>query len=256
MGLIPTFCPGQYQAKGVNFDLSTYITNALGLGIADGHDGTLSVWLKPDSGKDAVSMPFFTTGNDAAGHIARVFCGRDSNNGISFSHWGTGSSPTRRILMQTDGVAQPITGGVWWHILASWSNSGLGNPNWVYINGSAATMLSGGGGTTLNGGTIFYSDTPAGVGYETDFTTQRYKGDMAELWFDPTFIDLSVQANREKFIKGGRPVELGDQGQGPTGSQPALCLRGGASQFLTNAGSGGNFTTTIGALTDATTSPP
>lgn len=70
--------------------------------------------------------------------------------------------------------------------------------------------------------------------------------EIAELWFAPTFIDFSVQANRRKFADAdGKPLDLGANGSLPLGVQPAIYLsvREGeeASAFLENRGSGENF---------------
>lgn len=84
--------------------------------------------------------------------------------------------------------------------------------------------------------------------------TSRMFGDLAELYFAPgQYIDFSVEANRRKFITStGYPVNLGADGSTPTGVAPLIYLRGGASGFPTNLGSGGGFTLT-GTLVDAST---
>jgi len=52
-------------------------------------------------------------------------------------------------------------------------------------------------------------------------------GDVSEFWFDDSFMDLSIQANRDKFLTGsGKPAELGSTGQLPTGSTPRMYLTG------------------------------
>jgi hypothetical protein len=55
-----------------------------------------------------------------------------------------------------------------------------------------------------------------------------------------------------KFYDGSCPVDLGDNGQIPTGSSPTIYLRRGpadpATAFLTNHGTGGNFLNDVGTL--------
>ncbi len=86
----------------------------------------------------------------------------------------------------------------------------------------------------------------------------KLDGDIADLRIDfGTYIDLSVEANRRKFISSsGRPVDLGSDGSVPTGSAPDIFLSGDTATWHTNDGVGGGFTEN-GALTDgATVTPP
>ena len=79
--------------------------------------------------------------------------------------------------------------------------------------------------------------------------------DIAELYFTNEFLDLSVEANRRKFIgANGRPVDLGDDGSEPTGTAPLVYLKNPVETWHINAGSGGGFTET-GELTAGTDSP-
>ena len=78
---------------------------------------------------------------------------------------------------------------------------------------------------------------------------------LSEIWFDTTFFDLSMSANRLKFIDvNGYPVNLGSDGSTPTGSQPILYLKNPAASVGTNSGSGGNLTAN-GTFVAASTSP-
>lgn len=85
-------------------------------------------------------------------------------------------------------------------------------------------------------------------------------GDIADFWFAPGINlldgvgDIPI-ATRRKFISAaGKPVDLGTNGDLPTGTAPAVFFSGNASNFATNKGTGGNFTVN-GILTDATASP-
>ncbi|WP_374374491.1 hypothetical protein [Dongia sp.] len=91
------------------------------------------------------------------------------------------------------------------------------------------------------------------------FADTPYDGDIAELWFDDSFIDFSILANRRKFMNDeGKPIDLGADGSLPTGNAPLIYLsvRPGdtAADFLVNRGTGNNFTQS-GVLTLADTSP-
>lgn len=81
----------------------------------------------------------------------------------------------------------------------------------------------------------------------------------AEVWFDTTFIDFTVEENRLKFMTpDGKPADIGADGSAPTGDQPLIYLsvRAGdsAADFCNNRGTGPNFTQN-GSLTLAPSSP-
>lgn len=93
------------------------------------------------------------------------------------------------------------------------------------------------------------------VGRDVAGVGNRIDADIAELWFDQTFLDISVESNRRKFIDAsGFPVDLGTDGSTPTGSVPLAYFNGDTDTWHTNEGDGGVFTE-IGALTDADSSP-
>ena len=85
--------------------------------------------------------------------------------------------------------------------------------------------------------------------------------DMADLWFSPTsaFVDLSDATNRRKFTDAnGCPIYLGANGQLPFNQAPSVFLTaatGNAASFATNAGLGGTFSASGGALQLASKSP-
>lgn len=110
--------------------------------------------------------------------------------------------------------------------------------------------------------------TPAALPSEIDFTTadagigaaangnSKMQGHLADFWLDTgTFIDLSVEANRRKFIdEDGNPVYLGSDGSLPTGEAPDIFLSGDTENWHSNKGTGGGFTEN-GALSDAGSAP-
>jgi hypothetical protein len=79
-------------------------------------------------------------------------------------------------------------------------------------------------------------------------------GDFANVWLGPgQIIDFSVTANRRKFItSANKPVDLGPTGALPTGTAPAMFFTGDATQYSTNAGSGGSFQLIQTLFTDVT----
>lgn len=88
-------------------------------------------------------------------------------------------------------------------------------------------------------------------------SSEPYSGTLSEFYLATTgsaTLDITVQANREKFILNGAPVSLGADGSTPTGVAPAIYLPNRAALVGTNAGSGGNFTVN-GAPKDANSTP-
>ena len=79
---------------------------------------------------------------------------------------------------------------------------------------------------------------------------------MAELWLDDSYIDLSSSTNRQKFYtSGSRAADVGSDGSTPTGSSPLMYLHLDAGEtgnnFASNAGTGGDFSVSVGALVNA-----
>jgi len=70
------------------------------------------------------------------------------------------------------------------------------------------------------------------------------QGSIGFLAFDTTYLDFSQEANRLKFFDAfGYPVDLGEDGSTPTGSQPLIYINNDF-HLGTNLGSGGDFTPT------------
>jgi hypothetical protein len=122
----------------------------------------------------------------------------------------------------------------------------------VYINDVAVTLTSGG----------FTAALRMAIGADHTFnlngagTAAGHGGAIADVWSanTPAFVDLSVAANRRKFIHADlSPVDLGATGMGPTGTQPPVFLTvpagGVPSDFRTNYGTGGAFSGTFSTLT-------
>ena len=93
---------------------------------------------------------------------------------------------------------------------------------------------------TYGGGTGNFPSGQANGGYN------GFRGNIAELWVNNTFIDWTNSAERAKFhVKDTStsiwyPVQLGADGSTPTGSKPYLYLSGGAKDFPANRASAVN----------------
>ena len=235
---------GLPKVKAVTFDgTNDNLSRAALTGVSDGATGTLSMWLK-------------FTGNENENQF--IF---DQGAMFRFSRRQAddASVPSRKKLIVTLAAAGPTsrisyTSGTameldtWYSILMSWDTAGTVE---CYFNDALDTPVS----SSVAAGTINY-DSAMYVG-STTVPANRMAADAAEIWMDLTQkIDFTTEANRRKFItSGGRPAILGANGEKPTGSSPDIYLKGPASNWGTNAGTGGNFTVT-GTFTDAATSPP
>ena len=236
---IPRFVTNSYKANAVNFDGNTWLSRTLAFsGIAQGKKGTFSVWVKTNT--VGAALFFIGYGTPANKFVANL-------TGSQYQIAGNNAGGTA-ILTEKSSANYPTPQG-WTHFLASFDgNTGI---NQLYINGTSDLLTS-----TNTGGVIAYDGDRIGVGTNFNFPTSKIVGDMADLYFNAIdAVDLSVQANRDKFIKNGKPVFLGASGQLPTGSSPTVLLSNSAATFQNNLGTGGNFSIAAGALTAASTSP-
>ncbi len=229
--------------NAVDFDgTSDYLTRGADLtGLADSKSGIFSCWLRRDGGDATLQRVIANLAGTLRFHVSKDASNKYIVTGIN--------SAGATILLLTSTTAYTAS-PAWMHLLASWDLAATTGT--LYVN-SASDLA---GGSTLTNDTIDYvTATPNwAVGADTD-ATDKMSGAIAELYFAPNqYLDLSVQANREKFILNGAPVSLGSDGSLPTGTAPAIYLPNRAALVGTNAGSGGNFTIN-GAPKDANSTP-
>lgn len=206
-------------------------------GASTSDSGTLSFWFKP-TGLINSTTTIFRVGSD-------LYLSRIQSDDSNASRRGVLSISSTPVFYYGSFA---LASNTWTHCLVSWRTSGS-NVLQAYFNDTVNTPQS----LTLATGTINYAATPAELG-ATPTGAPFLAGDMAEFWFNPTYVDLSVADNRRKFITAdGSPAFLGRTGQRPIGASPLIYLKGPASAWGTNSGTGGNFTVT-GTFTDAT--PP
>ncbi len=199
-----------FAARAVYFDGATYWRNQSVTGLTGSSQGTLSVWFRHQgatvTGRNTISAYI--------GGTLAFAMSTTSSNRMTFrlNQDGTG----------TDTWTTPsntIMGDTWYHALWSW--------NWalsrfqVYINNVAqntsAYLFSGATKFDLDGAGL----TQHGIACVVS-PGSFWVGDIGHLYVNfETSLDLSVQANREKFALGGVPVNLGVDGSIPTGVQPA-----------------------------------
>lgn len=228
---------GPYQANATQFANSPHLTRTGNLsGIAAGQTGTLSFWIRVDANLGPQEI-LGIVGGSSPFNVQWI-----DNKFIIFAK---NSASINILAIATSAAYSP--GTTWLNVLASW-NLATGATN-LYINNVSDNVV-----TTATNDTIDYAGAGNNCYVGSQNTNLLMDGALSELWFDTSFIDLSVAGNRAKFISGGYPVNLGSTGQTPTGSSPLLYLKNPASTFYTNSGTGGNFTVT-GSLAIASSSP-
>ncbi|NQU58994.1 MAG: hypothetical protein HQ513_17320 [Rhodospirillales bacterium] len=231
---LATFASGAKLARGA--DLT---------GLTDTKVGTFSVWFDIQGvgigpGSDIRNW----YGNSSApGHTNFGTAEGDSKFHAYFTDTGVSINSLRVKGTQ----AFPHPSGLH-HVMFSWDS--LNTVSHLYVDGAAETKSV----ETLPNYTHNWTTGNSYVGAYHDGTT-NYIGDMGDLYINlEEYMDLSVLANREKFIKDSLPVDLGSDGSGPTGNAPIMLFSGDMTAWHTNKGTGGGFTKT-GTVSDGGTYP-
>ncbi len=241
----------QYEANaGGEFDGSTDLELASDLSTApDLSRGVISFWMNttfntvnPDGILDADGG----VGNNL--QIGLAVSADETNGTISLLAKDTSNT----FLTRTGTI--PLVTGVYQHILLSWdTNFSAGNKlSDIYINDASNSSVI----ADAAGALSMFTPVEWAIGREVDASPTNYFGGLSEFFARfGTYTDISVKANRRKFISStGRPVFLGSDGSSPFGAAPDMYFKGVGTGFNVNSGAGDNFTTN-GTLTTPTTSP-
>ena len=232
-----------------DFDAATdYLTTGAGLtGAADGKKGTFCCWLRIDGG-DGTDRTIFegvtTVGGTTPGF--RVRAQLANTLGIL----GVNSALSTILFLQS--TSTYTASATWIQLLASWD---LGTPGAAHLYVSDVDELI---TTTFTDDNINYTLADWAIGGGAN-GGNLFDGCLAEIYFAPEYIDLSVATNRAKFISTtDKPVSLGLDAAFPTGTAAIVYqhLDNGeaVASFATNAGTGGDFAIT-GTLATGSTSP-
>lgn len=120
----------------------------------------------------------------------------------------------------------------------------------IYINGQAATVTY----SAYNNANIDWTRNNFRIG-ATSVPDNYVNGRLGALWFNTSYIDLSVASNLAKFVTGtgidAKPVDLGASGELPTGTSPLIYLPMYGNNAGKNYGTGGDFTVNSGPYTGA-----
>eukprot|EP00873_Tetraselmis_striata_P034694 jgi/Tetstr1/454958/TSEL_041819.t1 len=200
--------------------------------------GTISVWAR----FDATGAAYELFSSYAA---AMVEIRKNSDDSITVHGRVMGSS-SNILLLTTNNT---YIANTWYHIIVSWDLASTTAS--MYVNDVSQALT-----TTLVNNNITWIEADYTVGARPGGGV-KLNGCMAELYATREYIDLSVEANRRKFISAsGAPVSLGADGSLPTGNQPDIYLSGAAANWDAgkNFGSAPDFTVT-GALTDCASLP-
>lgn len=212
---------------------STWLKRNGGLtGAADSKLWTFSVWLN-------------LSDNLAGGVVCSAVDGvPNQRTGLTlvpgndrFNFRGYNSSGTLIQSLSTSALPQ----GRWVHVMGSVDLSSTSKRH-LYVDDVSDLFVV----DTYTNDTLDFTMTDWGVGAFPTTGASKLTCSIADLWFAPgVYIDLSVEANRRKFITASRgPVALGAAGATPTGSSPLVFLSGDIASWKTNKGTGGGFTLT------------
>lgn len=241
--LLPRRAVRRYVPAAVNFDGSNdYLTRGAALtGAADGKQLTLSGWLK--SGVDGGSAVgrILTTVTALAGGTVRLRVQKRTTNDIQVAASNSAGTLIFSVNSSTNSV---LVAGGWKHFLCSCDLS-AGATHLYLSNASDSNNI------TNTNDTMVLTGSDFSVGATADGTL-KLTGDMADLLFWPSYLDLSVAANRRLFISNGKPVNPGNAIRAL--GAPLINLSNPLASWHTNKGSGGGFTLT-GALTASSSNP-
>lgn len=220
-----------FTARSAQFDGSTRYSST-SVSVAAGQNGLISCWFRNEAASWA-SGPRLLHARVGSSTRLEVNAGSAGQMQVQLHADGASNIKTFR----TAGAVN-FAINTWYHLLIGWTGT---NTFQIYVNGSEIT--SGAiGSMTMAGSNITQ------VSFGSALATSMWTGDIGHLWCSVNqTLDLSVQANREKFALAGAPVNLGSDGSLPTGTAPEWYYDGIAPAW-SNQGTAGNIPLT-GALT-------
>lgn len=210
-------------------------------GIVNSKKWLFSAWFTANR---ETTMSVYTNTTTLSNPYQIVWSGGTPQNILSV--FATSETPGfgAALSMQTSRI-DPNTG--WHHLVFSVDMAGASH---MYIDDVSDKTIN----TYENEVLLFSRPHPIiGAAFGLDMV---WDGCLAEVWsFPGVSMDLSVVANRRKFITGaGRPAKLGLNGQLPTGVSPIAYAKGpvGTNWTGKNFGTGGDYRLTGNPLACAT----
>jgi len=220
---------------------SQYLSRTSLTGVADGKQVTISCSFVADS----------ITGNDYLINIgtsgADTFALRRASGLLQLLAFTTGQSST---VVSVD-ITSNLVIGRNYHIVVSFDAADTGKRH-AYLNGQTPSDIS---WHAYNNSTIDLTQSAYRVGAFHSDTSSNWDGRLGNLYFNTTYIDLSIPANLAKFCTGTgidcKPLPLGANGELPTGLSPLIYLPMYGNNAGKNYGTGGDFTVVSGPFVGA-----
>lgn len=215
-----------YAQYGAKFDgVDDYLTVGGSLtGLADGKQGTVVFAIK--SNGDGTEQYICHTNNNY------FYVVKTAANKLQFFARELTSGDT--CITVTSGGT--ITDDGNWHTgMASWDLSTTTFN--LYIDGVVDTHVE----TILLDNTIDYTRTTFAVG-ATVSGTSFLDACLSNFGFDDTYVDLTVEANRDAIVSTTSMLDPASDGTNYFTTQPVIMLQGMGALFNVNTGTGDDFT--------------
>jgi len=227
--------PNQYNAPYSALDGSLqYLSKTSITGIADGKQLTVSF---------CANINTFTTGNVLAFSTTSYFRVYFGSNAINITALNAAGST---ILSASYSIGSAVNRNYSIQISCDLSDT---SKRHMIVNGQAVAATW----STYTDDNIDFTHTTYQVGRYS--TNQYLNGRLGAIWFNTSYIDLSVASNLAKFVSGtgidAKPVDLGATGELPTGTAPLIYLPMYGGNAGKNYGTGGDFTVNSGVYTGA-----
>jgi len=215
------------------------------LNSVDTRVGIFSAWVRIDGGT-GVAKKLITMDGDTLDFEKRA------DDTFQFKMFNPAVSVV--LSIKTEGAYTATNCSGWCHLLVSWDLTS--NSTHIYINDTEVIDRS---ASIIVDDDIDYTQGQINIGGQTA-DTAVWDGCMTEVYFNTDeFLNFSIESNRRLFISSDlRSVDLGTDGDTPTGNIPSLYVTGNSTSitnFTINNGKGGNFTQN-GVLADCSNEPP
>ena len=243
--------PNQYNAPYSDLDgAADYVSRTTApTGIADGRQFTLHCVITPDALAAASDYFVVSFSSSTAVKFRFYLQGSASGNG-SASLSGLTSSGVNRLQMDFPNGTFVVGRNYVIDISIDLNSTATRH---VYVNGQSVAVTY---GTYTNSDINFLITTTPRYYIGAGATPSNFfNGKLGALWFNTSYIDLSVATNLAKFVSGtgidAKPVDLGATGELPTGTAPIMYLPMYGNNAGKNYGTGGDFTVNSGPYTGA-----
>ncbi len=232
---------GAYVAEAVDFDGTNDYLTTLSYTGATTTQGLLSTWFYADGASLGSGQRIFDFRN-AAGQT-KLELRAASNNRMVFTAKNAADSNVLNFVSPTNS----FSGNTWHHLLIAFD---LENSLFeVFVDDTDLAASP----STLVDDTVDALDRGSVGGGFTG--SGLWDGYLADVFYTPTYLDITLEANRREFIDAsGNPIDLGSDGSNPFSATPELFMSGPTATWHINKGDGGGFTEN-GEIITAPSSP-